>query len=82
LRRKSLLSNNLRPGGGPCRVVSPYAVRVYVAYLLGTVAYVLGGACEIPLAIVPQFSSLLRVGNVGRDGKELHLTLTAFDHHG
>ena len=29
-----------------------------------------GGACENPLAIVPQFSSLLRVGNVlaGRQG--------------
>jgi len=57
LRRKSLLSNNLRPAGGPCRVVSPYAVRVYVAYLLGTVAYVLGGACESVLS--PSYPSLV-----------------------
>ena len=41
-----------------------------------------GGACEIPLAIAPQFSSLLRVGNVGRRDWDFHPARLAIDYHG
>ena len=41
-----------------------------------------GGACENPLAIVPQFSSLLRMGNVGRRDWESHPARLAIDGHG